>query len=69
MVGKDKGRNGKGKKESGGDEAAHTAPATAIEAPGNQGSASSEDEESGSYGAISPRNGAKRLARFLEEMF
>ena len=53
MVGKNKGRGGKGKNKSGDDEAANTAPATTTEAPGNHGSASSEDEESGSYGAIS----------------
>ena len=54
--GGDKRRAGRGKEPAGDEEAARTAPATTSEAPGNQSSASSGDEESGLYGALSARS-------------
>ena len=48
MTGKGKGRGGKGRKPSE-EEVANTVPASTAEAPGNHDSASSGDEESGSF--------------------
>ena len=53
MSGKGKGRGRKGKNKSREDEAVNAATASTTEAPGNHGSASSEDEKSGSYRALS----------------